>query len=208
SVNLVYTEPFGKKGQLQLNYNPSVQKSDADQQTFNFNNSESKFNKLDSSLSNVFDNTYNTQNSGLTYRYGDRDNMISAGISYQHSELKSDQVFPTASHINNTYNNFLANAFGRLKLSSKSNLRVMYRSSVNAPTVNQLQDVISTSSQLFLSTGNPNLNQQYTNNIMTRYTYTNSAKGLSLFANVYISAIQDYISNATWTATQDSVLSK
>lgn len=208
SVNLVYTEPFGKKGQLQLNYNPAVQKSSADQQTFNFDNSVSKFNKLDSSLSNVFENTYNTQNSGLTYRYGDRDNMISAGISYQYSELKSDQVFPTASTINNTYNNFLANAFGRLKLSSKSNLRLMYRSSVNAPSVNQLQDVISTSSQLFLSTGNPDLNQQYTNNFMTRYTYTNSAKGQSLFANVYISTIQDYISNATWTASQDSVLSK
>lgn len=208
SVNLVYTEPFGKKGQLQLNYNPSIQKSNADQQTFNFNNSESKFNKLDSSLSNVFDNTYNTHNSGLTYRYGDRDNMISAGISYQYSELKSDQVFPMASHINNTYNNFLANAFGRLKLSSKSNLRVMYRSSVSAPSVNQLQNVISTSSQLFLSTGNPDLNQQYTNNIMTRYTYTNSVKGQSLFANIYISTIQDYISNATWTASEDSVLSK
>src|SRR5690606_36902005 len=94
------------------------------------------------------------------------------------------------------------------KLSSKSNLRVMYRSSVSAPSVNQLQDVISTSSQLFLSTGNPDLNQQYTNNFMTRYTYTNTPKGLSLFANVYISAIQDYISNATWTATQDSVLSQ
>lgn len=208
SVNFVYTEPFGKKGQLQLNYNPSVQKSSADQETFNFNNTDSKFNKLDSSLSNVFDNTYNTQNSGLTYRYGDRDNMISAGISYQYSELKSDQIFPTANHINQTYNNFLANAFGRLKLSSKSNLRVMYRSSVNAPSVNQLQNVISTSSQLFLSTGNPDLNQQYTNNIMTRYTYTNSAKGQSLFANIYISTIQDYISNATWTASQDSVLSK
>jgi hypothetical protein len=97
---------------------------------------------------------------------------------------------------------------GRLKLSSKSNLRVMYRSSVNAPSVNQLQNVISTSSQLFLSTGNPDLNQQYTNNIMTRYTYTNSAKGQSLFANIYISTIQDYISNATWTATEDSILSK
>ena len=207
SVNLVYTEPFGKKGQLQLNYNPGVQKSSADQQTFDFSNADSKYNKRDSSLSNVFDNTYNTHNSGLTYRYGDRDNMISAGVSYQYSELKSDQVFPYTNQINNTYNNFLANAFGRLKLSSKSNLRLMFRTSVNAPSVNQLQNVINTSNQLFYSTGNPELNQQYTSNIMTRYMYTNSAKGQSLFANIYISTINDYISNATFTARQDSVLS-
>ena len=208
SLNFVYTEPFGKKGQVQLNYNPSIQKSNADQQTFDFSNADSKYNKLDSSLSNVFNNTYNTQNTGLTYRYGDRDNMISAGISYQHSELNSDQVFPYESQINNTYNNLLANAFGRLKLSSKSNLRLMYRSSVSAPSVNQLQNVINTSNQLFYSTGNPDLNQQSTSNIMTRYTYTNSVKGQSLFANIYISTIKDYVSNATFTASQDSALSK
>src|SRR5690606_6689193 len=155
----------------------------------NFSNADSKYNKRDSSLSNVFDNTYNTHNSGLTYRYGDRDNMISAGVSYQYSELKSDQVFPFTSQINNTYNNLLANAFGRLKLSSKRNLRLMYRTSVHAPSLYQLQNVINTSNQLFYSTGNPELNQQYSSNIMTRHTYTNSAKGQSLFANIYISTI-------------------
>ncbi|MEO6681853.1 MAG: TonB-dependent receptor [Ginsengibacter sp.] len=207
SVNLVYTEPFGKKGQLQLNYNPAVQKSNADQLTFNFSNADSKYNKQDTSLSNLFDNTYNTHNSGLTYRYGDRDNMISAGISYQYSELNSDQVYPLTRQINTRYNNVLANAFGRLKLSSKSNMRIIYRTSVSAPSVNQLQNVINTSNQLFYSTGNPSLNQQYTSNYITRYTYTNSVKGQSLFANLFISTINDYVSNATFNATQDSALS-
>ncbi len=207
SVNLVFTEPVGKKGQVQLNYNPSVQKSNADQQTFNFVTADSKYSRRDTSLSNVFNNTYNTQNTGLTYRYGDRDNMISAGLSYQHSELNSDQVFPYTTNIDNSYNNLLANAMGRVKLSSKSNIRVMYRTSVNAPSVNQLQNVINTSNQLFYSTGNPDLNQQYSTNIMTRYNFTNSVKGTSLFANVYISTIKDYVSNATFTASKDSALS-
>ncbi len=207
SVNLAFTEPVGKKGQLQLNYNPSVQLSNSDQQTYNYSNTDSKYTKRDTSLSNVFDNVYNTQNSGVTYRYGDRDNMISGGISYQYSELKSDQVFPYESQINKTYNNFLANAMGRVKISSKSNIRVSYRSSVSAPSVNQLQNVINTSNQLFYSTGNPDLNQQYTSNYMVRYNYTNSVKGQSLFANIYVSTINDYISNATFTARQDSALS-
>ena len=43
---------------------------------------------------------------------------------------------------------------------------------------------------------------------MTRFTYTNSVKGQSLFANIYISKIDNYISNATFTARQDSILSK
>ncbi len=158
-------------------------------------------------MSNVFDNTYNTQSTGVTYRYGDRDNMLSAGVTYQYSRLKSNQIFPAQSNIDNTYSNFLANAMARIKLSSKSNLRVFYRGRVSAPSVNQLQNVINNSNPLFFSTGNPDLQQQYTNNLVARYTYTNSVKGQSLFANVYLSSIDNYISNATYTATQDSVLS-
>lgn len=207
NINLVYTEPVGQKAQLQINYNPSFQKSSADQKTFDLDNGTSKYSIIDTSLSNVFDNTYNTQSTGITYRYGDRDNMLSAGVTYQYSRLKSNQIFPAQSNIDNTYSNFLANAMARIKLSSKSNLRVFYRGRVSAPSVNQLQNVINNSNPLFFSTGNPDLQQQYTHNLVTRYTYTNSVKGQSLFANVYLSSIDNYISNATYTATQDSVLS-
>ncbi len=96
SFNLVYTEPVGKKAQIQLNYNPSFQNNNADQETFNYDNGSSKYSLLDTSLSNKFNNTYNTQNGGITYRLGDKDNMISAGVSYQYGELKSNQVFPQA----------------------------------------------------------------------------------------------------------------
>jgi hypothetical protein len=198
SFNLVYTEPVGKKGQLQLNYNPSFSENSANQETFNYDNGSAKYSNFDTSLSNKFDNTYNTQNTGITYRHGDRDNMISAGLSYQYSELKSDQVFPDISHINNSYSNILGNVFARFKLSTRSNLRVIYRSSVNPPSVNQLQNVLNTSNQLFYTIGNPDLQQQYTNNLITRYTYTNSAKSQSFFANIFLSAINDYVANAIY----------
>src|SRR5690606_38941168 len=134
---------IGKKGQLQLNYNPSFQQSSADQKTYNFDNALSKYNLPDTSLSNVFDNTYNTHTTGITYRIGDRDNMISAGLSYQFSELQSDQIFPQSTAIDQSISNILANANARIKISSKSNLRIMFRNSVNAPSVNQLQNVIN-----------------------------------------------------------------
>lgn len=206
SVNLVYTEPISKKSQLQINYNPSFQKSSADQQTFDYDNVSSKYAILNPVLSNVFDNTYNTHNSGLTYRLGDRDNMISAGLSYQYSELKSTPIFPQNPAIDQSYQNILGNAFARLKLSSKSNVRIMYRSSVNAPSVNQLQNVINNSNQLFISTGNPDLKQASTNRYFIRYSYNNREKSNSLFANVFLSTTNNYISNATYIASKDSVL--
>ena len=207
NFNLVYTEPIGKKGQLQLNYNPSFQTNSADQETYNFVNSTSKYSQFDSSLSNVFDNTYNTQRTGITFRRGDRSNMIAAGVSYQNSELKSNQLFPQINYINNSYNNILGNVMGRIKLSAKSNLRVFYRGSVNPPSINQLQNVINTSNPLFYTVGNPDLKEQYSNNLVARYNYTNTGKGTSFFANAFFSTINNYVGNSTYTErVKDSIL--
>ncbi|MDQ2719520.1 MAG: outer membrane beta-barrel protein [Bacteroidota bacterium] len=206
--NLVYTEPVGKKGQLQLNYNPSFSNNNADQETNNYDEGTSKYSNMDTSLSNKFNNTYNTQNTGITFRHGDRNNMISAGISYQYSELKSNQVFPQVSYIDNSYSNILGNAFARFKFSARSNLRIIYRSSVSPPSVTQLQNVINNSNQFFYTTGNPDLQQQYSNNLITRYTYTNSAKSQSFFANIFLQTVNNYVANATYTASKDSALSK
>jgi outer membrane beta-barrel protein/carboxypeptidase-like protein len=207
SFNLVYTEPLGQKTQLQANYNPAFQTSEADQRTYHFDNASSKYSLMDTSLSNVFNNTYNTQNAGITFRNGDRNNMLSAGVSYQYSELKSDQLFPETGHIDNTYSNFLANAFARFKFSSKSNLRVIYRGSVSPPSVNQLQNVINNSNPFFLSTGNPDLQQQYSNRLILRYNYTDAPKSKTFFANIFLQSTNDYVANATYTASKDSVLS-
>ena len=205
-LNLVYTEPLAQKTQLQINYSPSFQTSKADQETSAFDQASSKYSLLDTSLSNKFNNTYNTQNTGITFRHGDRNNMISARISYQYSELKSNQVFPQVSRINNSYSNFLANAFTRFKLSNKSNLRLIYRASVSPPSVTQLQNVINNSNALFYTTGNPDLQQQYTNNIIARYTFTNTGKGQSFFANLFFQNINNYVTNATFSSRKDSVL--
>ncbi|MEO6837064.1 MAG: outer membrane beta-barrel protein, partial [Ginsengibacter sp.] len=207
SFNLVYTEPLGKKTQIQANYNPAFQISNADQQTFFYNNADSKYSILDSSLSNVFNNTYNTQNAGITIRNGDRNNFLSAGISYQYSELKSDETFPQSGHIDNTYSNFLANAFARFKFSSKSNLRIIYRGSVSPPSVTQLQNVINNSNPLFLTTGNPDLQQQYSNRLILRYNNTNVAKSKTFFANLFLQSTSNYVANATYIAKKDSALS-
>jgi hypothetical protein len=48
--SVAYTEPIGKKGQLQIDYNPSFQKNKADQQTYLFDGS--KYTQFDTTLSN------------------------------------------------------------------------------------------------------------------------------------------------------------
>ena len=57
SASLVYTEPIGKKGQLQLNYNPSVSKNKSDLETFNYDHSNDKYSLFDTGYSNKFNST-------------------------------------------------------------------------------------------------------------------------------------------------------
>ena len=81
-----------------------------------------------------------------------------------------------------------------------------YRASTNFPSVSQLQDVVNQSNQLRMSMGNPALKQSYNHMLSGRYTFTNTQKGQSFFANVFLQAQQNYITNATYIAAADSVI--
>jgi len=206
SANIIYTEPIGKMSQLQLNYNPSYSKSKADQEAYVYEEITNKYSIFDPRLSNKFDNTYSAQNAGLGYRFGNRDNQVSFGVNYQRSDLHSNQTFPKALTVDKTFNNLLPNFMARLKLSSRSNLRIFYRSSVNQPSVTQLQDSYDITNSPFITAGNPNLNQQFTSFASTRYTYTNPGKGILFVGNVFVQTASNYITNATFSPLKDSVV--
>lgn len=204
--NAAYTEPIGKRSQLQFDYTASVQKNKADQQTYSYDGQ--KYTLFDTSLSNRFDNTVTTNNAGVSYRFSkSRDEQLSFGVNFQHSRLESNRVFPTTTSVDQTFSNFLPNVMWRKKLSTTSNIRVFYRASTNFPSVTQLQDVVNLNNSLRVSSGNPGLKQAYTHFLTGRYTYTNSKTSTSFFANILLQTASDYITNATYQAVNgDSVI--
>lgn len=208
SGNVAYTEPIGKKGQLQINYSPSFSKSKSDLEVFKYDYTGDKYSLFVDSLSNKFDNTINKQSTGLTYRLGDRDNMFSVGLSYQYTELNSDQSYPYAAKVSKNFNNVLPNLMWRKKINARNSIRVFYRASTNTPAVSQLQDVINNSDPLYVTKGNSNLKQQVGNTLSTRYTFTNTGKSKSFFANIFLQQNSNYITNAIYNIRrQDTVLS-
>ncbi len=203
--NIAYTEPIGKKGQIQIDYTPSVQKNNADQQTFLYDGT--KYTKFDSTLSNRFNNVITTHNAGLNYRLGQsRDNQFSAGVNFQQATLESQRVFPVRNSLSQDFKSVLPNLRWMRKISKSSSIRMFYRASVNFPSVNQLQDVVDLSNPLRVTSGNPALKQSYTNLVSGRYTYTNSKNASSFFANIFLQTASDYVSNATYLASTDSVI--
>lgn len=206
SANVAYTEPMGKDGQLQFNYTPSYTKSKSDQEAYRYDYVNAKYSIFDNNLSNKFDNTVMRQNTGVSFRKGNRDNMFSIGLSYQYTELNSTQEFPLVAKVKKSFNNLLPNLMWNKKINAKNSIRLFYRGSTNAPSVNQLQDVINNNNPLFISSGNPDLKQQFSHTISSRYTFTNTSKGKSFFANLFLQQNANYIGNATYIATADSVL--
>jgi len=207
SANVAYTEPVGKEGQLQFNYSPSISKSKSDQEVFKYDNQSNKYAIFDSTQSNIFENTTTSHSGGISYRIGDRDNMFSVGANYKYTELNSDRLFPVVVTVNKSFSNILPNLMWRKKISPRASVFFFYRANNNTPSVTQLQDVINKNNPLFLTSGNPELKQQLSNTLSGRYTYTNTGKGSSFFANVFMQQVNYYIANATYIASSDSVLS-
>ena len=203
--NISYTEPIGKKGQLQFEYRPSVQKNKADQQTFSYDGQ--KYSMFDTALSNRFDNTITTHNAGISYRLNQsRDEQLSFGVNFQTAKLESERIFPTTTSVKQSFTTVLPNAMWRKKISPNANIRVFYRASTNFPSVTQLQDVVNLNNPLRVSSGNPDLDQSYTHFVTGRYSYTNSKTSRSFFANLMLQTASDYITNAIYIADQDSVI--
>ncbi|HMG81977.1 MAG TPA: outer membrane beta-barrel protein [Ferruginibacter sp.] len=206
--NAAYTEPIGKKGQLQLNYTSGYTKNNANTGFFQYDSATKAYSNLDTTFSNKFENTVTTQSPGVSYRIGDKNNMLAVGVSYLNTLLSSNQQFPVDTSIKNrSFNNVLPNLMWRKKLSNNATLRVLYRGTTVVPTISQLQNVANISNGLFVTIGNPLLKQQTTNTLSTRYTFTNTKKSTSFFANVYLQQISNYIGSSTFIAAKDSTLS-
>lgn len=203
SSNFVYTEPIGR-GQLQVNYRPSLSRSKADRKVNGLDATTGIYSILDPTLSNIFDNNTRTQRGGLTYRLRNgRQSMLSVGFQVQDVQLTGDQTFPTAFEVNRSFQRVLPNAMYMYRPSRTNNLRLFYRTSTNTPSIDQLQEVVDNTNPLQLSTGNPNLKQSLTHTFLARYNVTNVQKGQVFMGFLSVSTSDDYIGTESIIAAQN-----
>lgn len=206
SSTISLTENVGRGGQLQLNYVPSYTKNYSERNTYNYNQATSEYSSPDLRLSNEFDNTYMTNRFGGSYRLRIKKTMVTAELNYQNAQLVGKQTYPTEFEVNRSFNNFLPSAMLMYRGSDGQSLRINYRTSTNAPSISQLQNVVDNSNPLLLRTGNPDLKQEYNHNMSLRYGITKAKTARSFFINLNGSFTQNNISNTTFIATRDTVV--
>lgn len=195
--NINYTEPLSKKSFLQIQYGLNYQQSESDKRTYNFSDQTNDYTSPDTLLSNIFSTDYITNKGGLSYRYMDTFFNFNIGVDFQNANLDNQRILPYSGTLQRSFNNILPSARFQYNFDKKKNLRLFYRTSTNAPSVDQLQDVINNANPLQQSSGNPNLVQSYQHNLMARYSATNTNRGSTFFAMLSGSLMQNYIGNST-----------
>jgi hypothetical protein len=204
--NVSYTEPLNKNNFVLVNYNGSYQDNYSSKRTYDKNYDTYKYDISDTLLTNVFRNSYQSQSAGLGYRFQKEKFNFSLNADYRWAQLSKQQEVPNSYTLSKTFESVLPSAQLQYRFTPKKNLRINYRSSNNAPGIDQLQDVINNSNSLQLSTGNPELKQDFQQNLNIRYSGVNTDKATSFFALLSGNYSNNYIGNSTLIANRDTTV--
>ncbi|MGV3588721.1 MAG: outer membrane beta-barrel protein [Adhaeribacter sp.] len=197
-----FTEPLGKNGQLELEYEVGNRVNDSDKRTYDYLESNNDYTGLNIPLSNTFTNNYITQEAEAGYRYNTEKLKFQVEASFQEATLKNKQEFPMAANLNRSFQSVLPSARFEYKFSDANNLEFNYRASTIAPSVGQLQDVIDYSNPLQVRMGNTNLNQSYQNWTRFQYRSHNPNTNRTFYSSVWGTFIKNYITNSTLIAQE------
>lgn len=158
----VYTEPLWKRTLLELSVSNNKNTSTSRKTTYDYNNSNSKYDELNENLSNDFENTYGYTTAGVRMRKQARKYNYSLGLTWQQAELKGKIISGVKdSLISKDFTNLLPNASFKYNFTRFKNFSLNYSASTNQPNMSQLQPVPDNTNPLYIREGNPDLKQEY-----------------------------------------------
>lgn len=193
NLRLSYTEPLSKTNNLEFNYAYGFARADNSRTVLNTNTNGGTptFNAAQSNYY-VFD--YITNRYGANYRVNQKLYNYSVGLAVQPATLTG------ATAGNRNFTNIFPNARYTYKFSRTRELNINYNGNTNQPTFDQLQPITNQANAQFYTTGNPNLNPEFTNRLNIRFNDFNIATGNVIFTNLSYSYTQDKIVTNTINA--------
>lgn len=202
-TGLSFTEQLGKSGQLEIEYEVGNRSNNSDQRVYNLLAGDLDLEKtLDSLLTNVYTSDYQTQETEIGYQYNSEKLKFQSEINYQSAKLDNNQEFPSTFRLERKFQAWLPTLRLEYKFSPNTNLQLDYDTRTAQPDIRQLQPVINNTNPLQVRTGNPDLDQSYSQEVRLRFRNQNpdSDKNWFLFASSTLT--NRFISNSTRIASQ------
>ncbi len=201
---ITYTEPLGVSAQLALRYEINHTGRASDTETFT-QGEASELKTFNETLSNNFESGYTKNLSSIRYSNNKFGNHLDVALAYQYATLDNNQISPVQNSSDRSFSNILPSFLVRFDMGENSNLFMRYATSTTEPTISQLQNVLNNSDPLFLSIGNPGLNQTYSHSFNVRFRHNIIDKNIILSNSTRLVASQDYISTSTSIIESDSI---
>ena len=192
AATITYTEPLGNRKYLEANYTFRSNINDFDRQVYDEQGGNLIFNPQ---LSNIYTSNFLFNRPGLNFRLNRQKFNLTVGGSYQMTSLTGDLELQNV-QIDRTFENFLPSARFNYDFSSFKHLRLDYETSMQEPTIRQLQPVVDNSDPLNLYVGNPELSPSYQHRMTANFTTFDPGKFVNLFAFLTATYNKDAITNS------------
>ncbi|MBT1706054.1 outer membrane beta-barrel protein [Chryseosolibacter indicus] len=198
SSTVSYTEPLGNRKYLEANYTFRQALNEVDREVYDLNNGEENFN---AQLSNKYNSNYQYHRPGLNFRIVRSNYNFLIGGSFQLTNLSGEMELQDAD-ISRSFQNVLPALRFNYDFSSTKHLIFNYETSVQEPSIQQLQPVLDNSDPLNLYVGNAKLRPAYSQVWRLMYTTFNPAKLVNFFASVNLDYTTNAITNAQYIDEQ------
>lgn len=199
NTNVSYLEPLSKVSFLEFSYNFSYSHTTSEKVFSGLNGATNEY-VIDPAQSNDYRYNFSTHRFSANYRLIEKDYNLTLGVGGQPSVLDGySPSLSTSTHVSRF--NFVPTARYVYNISKSQSLNVQYNGNPNQPTFNQLQPVIDRSNPQYPVQGNPNLSQEFTNNINIRYNKFSFEGGDTFFFNVnYSQTDNKVVTNSIFTS--------
>lgn len=205
SGNFSYTEPVGKNGMVEVEYEAANRSDDSDKLTYDIiidEDTQMRTDRLDTVLSNVFESEIFRQEGEIGYQYRKGKVRVQVEGEYQVNQMENKQTFPQEGNLDKTFTSVLPTVRFDYDFSKNNRIEFDYDTYTSQPSVGQLQDVIDNSNPLQMRTGNPELDQSYTNRLRFKYRANFSEKEQNLFVYAASSFVSNSIVNSSSIAQE------
>ncbi len=186
--NTSYTEPLGNRRYLEVHYRLTQNRNEVDQRVFDLEEDQELPNEQ---LTNIYHNTYLYQRGGINFRLNRNMYNLTLGASVQASSLKGEIVTHQIP-VEDSYINILPVVRFNYEFSSFRRLMADIETSVQEPTLLQLQPLVDNRDPLNIYQGNPDLRPAYRSRAQIRFNNFNPLRSFGFFS--FLTA--EYVNNA------------
>lgn len=179
SGSVSYAEPLSKSSSLNAGYEVHYNKSRSDRRGLNWDAAREDYAILDTVTTNLFDRNQTRQSLRLGYGYNAKKKIyFNASVRYELTGLHDTERFPDRRKSRYTFGALLPQANLMWRPSKEHNFGLYYSRYTQVPSVDQLQEVYNITDPLYVTTGNPDLKQSYTDNVNLYYNYYNPKRSI------------------------------